>query len=270
VTRLAAIQMASGPNVSANLVEAARLIALAVNAGARLVALPENFALMPMKETDRLAIAEPEGEGLLQEFLARQARTHQVWLVGGTIPLQAQTEGKARATCLVYDDRGERVARYDKLHLFDVKIGETEHYQESNAIEAGEETVVVDTPFGKLGLAVCYDLRFPELFRQLLDRGAEVFVIPSAFTAFTGKAHWETLVRARAIENLSYAVAPDQGGYHLSGRETHGDSMIVSPWGEILDRLARGSGVVSAECDLSRLRQVRTSLPSITHRRIQA
>jgi deaminated glutathione amidase len=269
MTRIAALQMASGPNVSANLVETARLIALAAQDGARLIALPENFSLMPLKDTDRVAVAEAEGRGPLQDFMALQARMHQVWLVGGTTPLQTSGGDKVRAACLVYDSQGERVARYDKIHLFDVKMKDTEQYQESSTIEAGEDTVVVDSPFGKLGLAVCYDLRFPELFRRLLDRGAELFVIPSAFTAFTGRAHWEVLLRARAIENLAYVVAPDQGGYHLNGRETHGDSMIVGPWGEVLDRLARGSGVVAADCDLARLRQVRTSLPSINHRRFQ-
>jgi len=268
MSKIAAVQMASGPQYRANLTEAGRLIAVAAAAGARMVALPENFALMPLKEDDRLALAEDDGHGPIQEFLAAQARTHGIWLVGGTIPLKAQHPGKVRASCLVYNERGERVARYDKMHLFDVELENGERYRESAVFEAGDRPVVLTTPCGLLGLAVCYDLRFPELFRRLLDEGAELFVVPSAFTALTGRAHWETLVRARAIENLAYLVAPAQGGYHINGRETHGDSMIVSPWGEVLDRLSRGSGVVSAECDLQQVRRIRNSFPSIRHRRL--
>ena len=268
--QVAAVQMASGPNVGANLIEAGRLINKAVAAGAQLVVLPENFALMALQETDRLAVMEKEGTGPLQDFLAQQAREHHIWLVGGTIPLVAQHERKVRSACLLFNDRGERVARYDKIHLFDVVLENGERYTESKFFEAGDKPVVVDTPFGRLGLAICYDLRFPELFRRLLDEGAEIFAVPSAFTALTGKAHWEILLRARSIENLAYVIASAQGGYHINGRETYGDSMIVSPWGEVLDRLARGSGWVSAELDRKRLEQVRESLPSIRHRRIYA
>jgi predicted amidohydrolase len=265
----AAIQMASGPNVGANLTEAKRLIASAVDAGCELVVLPENFALIPMKETDRLAIAEPYGDGPLQEFLSSQARTHRIWLVGGTIPLAADDKKKVRPACLVFNDKGEVVARYDKMHLFDVSLENGEEYNESLSQEPGNQTVVVETPFGQLGLAVCYDLRFPELFRRMLDQGAEIFAVPSAFTEITGKAHWEILVRARAIENLAYVIAAAQGGYHVNGRETHGDSMIVGPWGMICDRLPRGSGIVVADIDLQRMASIRKSLPSIQHRRIR-
>lgn len=265
----AAIQMASGPNLGANLTEASRLIASAASAGAGLVVLPENFALMPTKESDRLHAAEPHGHGPLQEFLATRAREHGLWIVGGTIPIAAKDKKKVCPACLVFDDKGENVARYDKMHMFDVNLENGEEYHESMNQEPGDQAVVVDTPFGKLGLAVCYDLRFPELFRRLLDQGAELFAIPSAFTEITGKAHWEVLVRARAIENLAYVIAAGQGGYHVSGRETHGDSMIVSPWGQIQDRLARGSGFVIAEIDLKRMASIRNSLPSIQHRRIQ-
>lgn len=268
MSKIAAVQMASGPLYRANLTEAGRLIAMAAAGGARLVALPENFALMPIQEADRLALAEEDGRGPLQDFLADQARTHGIWLVGGTIPLKAQQPGKVRAACLVYNERGELVARYDKIHLFDVELENAERYRESATIEAGDRPVVIETPCGRIGLAVCYDLRFPELFRRLLDQGAELFIVPSAFTARTGRAHWETLVRARAIENLAYLVAPAQGGYHVNGRETHGDSMIVSPWGEVLDRLPRGSGVVLAECDLRQVQRIRTAFPSIRHRKL--
>lgn len=267
MTQVAAIQMASGSVVAENLAQAGRLIAQAARAGAKLVALPENFALMPAADADRLGAAESDGEGPIQTFLAAAAREHGVWVVGGTIPLAAAGGKKVRASCLVYDDRGARVARYDKIHLFDVRLGNGERYCESAAIERGDEPVVVSTPFGTLGLAVCYDLRFPELFRRLLDRGAELFVIPAAFTAHTGRAHWEVLLRARAIENLVYVVAPGQGGRHANGRETYGHTMIVNPWGEILRQLPNGPGVVAAECDLQNLRARRAQLPCIEHRR---
>ena len=261
--------MVSGPVVSENLDEAGRQIAAASAAGAQLVVLPENFALMPLNDADRLAAAEPDGKGPIQDFLATQSRQHRVWLVGGTIPLAAKTAGKVRAACLMFNDRGERVARYDKIHLFDVELSNGEKYHESNSFEPGEKVVVVNTPYGKLGLAVCYDLRFPELFRRLQEQGAEIFAVPAAFTAHTGKAHWEVLVRARAIENLVYVVAAAQGGRHANGRETYGDSMIVSPWGEVLTRLPDGAGYVMAECDRVRQQKVRKSLPSIHHRKLR-
>jgi nitrilase len=270
MTLVAAVQMTSGPRVPDNLEAAARDIAAAATAGARLVVLPENFAIMPLKDADRLAAAEPDGSGPIQDFLAAQARQHRVWLVGGTIPLAAKATSKVRAACLLFDDRGERVARYDKIHLFDVKLDNGEQYRESNSFEPGEQVVVADTPFGRLGLAVCYDLRFPELFRRMQEQGAEIFAVPSAFTAHTGKAHWEVLLRARAIENLVYVIAAAQDGRHANGRETYGDSMIVNPWGEILARLAHGAGHVMAECDHARLQEVRKNLPSIRHRRLSS
>jgi predicted amidohydrolase len=262
--------MASGPQVAANLNEAARHIHKAAAAGARLVVLPENFAIMAKQDSDRLAAAEPDGQGPIQDFLAAQARTHGVWLVGGTIPVKVKDPERVRAACLLVNDRGERVARYDKIHLFDVRLDNGELYNESAAIEPGDTPVVADTPFGKLGLAVCYDLRFPELFRRLLDAGAELFAVPSAFTVRTGRAHWEVLVRARAVENLAYVIAAAQGGYHLNGRETYGDSMIVNPWGEVLDRLARGSGVVLADLDRRYFEHTRNRFPSIQHRKLRA
>lgn len=269
MSRVAAIQMASGPNISANLYETDRLIGLAADAGAHLVVLPENFALMGMKEQDKVRAREPEGKGPIQKFLAEQAKKHGIWLVGGTIPLEAEDENKIRAACLLYDDKGQQVARYDKVHLFDVRIEESaENYVESETIEPGGEVRVVETPFGRLGLAVCYDLRFPEMFRQMLQQNVELIAMPSAFTAITGKAHWEVLVRARAIENLCYLIAAGQGGYHANGRETHGDSMIVDPWGVVLDRLPRGSGIVVADLDLTRLKALRRSFPVLEHRKI--
>jgi predicted amidohydrolase len=263
VFKVAAIQMASGPNVAANLDEAERLIEMAVHQGAKLVALPEYFPIMGMKETDKVAVCEEEGKGPIQRFLASQAKKHKIWLVGGSIPLQATVANKVRNSCLVYDDKGKVVARYDKIHLFNLDLG-NEHYHEEATIEPGKKIVTVETPFGKLGLSICYDLRFPELFRAMGD--VDIIVLPSAFTDTTGKAHWETLVRARAIENLAYVLAPAQGGYHLSGRETHGNSMIVDPWGVILDRLPRGSGVVIAGVNPAYQASLRKSLPALKHR----
>lgn len=267
--KLAAVQMASGPQVAANLYEAGRLIQKAAAAGAQLVVLPENFACMPQMDEERLQVAEADGHGPIQDFLAEKAREHRVWIVGGTIPIRADDPRRLRAACLLIDDRGIRVARYDKIHLFDVKLDNGEEYNESRVIEPGTTPVVAETPFGRLGLAVCYDLRFPELFRQLLDLGAELFAVPSAFTARTGRAHWEILVRARAVENLAYVVAAAQGGYHLNGRETYGDSMIVNPWGEVLDRLSRGSGVVLADLDRRFFDHTRSRFPSIQHRKLR-
>ncbi|MGB5427451.1 MAG: carbon-nitrogen hydrolase family protein [Gammaproteobacteria bacterium] len=266
----ACIQMASGPNIGANLLEAERLIEEAVSQQARLVVLPENFALMGKTEQDKVKHREEPGNGPVQLFLAEQAARHGIWLVGGTVPLVAIDDNKVRATCLVFNDKGEQAARYDKIHLFDVELVDSdERYTESRTIEPGDEVVVIDTPFGRMGVAVCYDLRFPELFRQQLQAGMEILVLPSAFTAITGRAHWEVLVRARAIENLCYVIAPDQGGYHLNGRETYGHSMIVDPWGTILNSLSRGPGVVCADIELGLLKSARRNFPSIEHRRLQ-
>ena len=263
VIRMAAIQMASGPNVSANLAEAERLVALAAAGGAKLVALPEFFAIMGNKDTDKVAAREEEGKGPIQKFLATAAKKHKIWLVGGSVPMACDNPKKVRNSCMVYDDKGKLVARYDKIHLFGLDLG-VEHYQEEKTIEAGDRIVVLDSPFGRIGLSVCYDLRFPELYRAMPD--VDIILVPSAFTATTGKAHFETLVRARAIENLAYVIAPAQGGYHLSGRETHGDTMIVDPWGVVLDRLPRGSGVVMAGINPAYQASLRKSLPALKHR----
>ena len=265
VCRIAAIQMASGPNVAANLSEAERLIGNAASQGAKLVALPEYFAIMGLKDTDKVAVREAEGKGPIQKFLSQMAKKHKIWLIAGSIPMESSVPNKVRNSCLVYDDKGKMVARYDKIHLFGLDLG-NEHYREEKTIEAGDRIVVVETPFGKIGLSICYDLRFPELYRAMKE--VDIIVVPSAFTDTTGKAHWETLVRARAIENLAYVLAPAQGGYHLSGRETHGNSMIVDPWGVILDRLPRGSGVVVAGINPAYQASLRKSLPALKHRTI--
>jgi deaminated glutathione amidase len=267
MTRIAAVQLASGPNVKGNLNEAGRLIEMAVAQGARLVALPEYFAIMGMRDDDKVRAREKPGEGPIQDFLSTTARRHGIWLVGGSVPLESSSAHKVRNSSLVYDDQGKLAARYDKIHLFGFSMGE-ERYEEERTIEPGRDVVTLDTPFARLGLSICYDLRFPELYRAM--KAVDIILVPSAFTETTGKAHWETLIRARAIENLAYVLAPAQGGYHLSGRETHGDSMIVDPWGVVLDRLPRGSGVVVASVNLQHLRNLRQSLPSLTHRTLHS
>ncbi|PKO53628.1 MAG: acyltransferase [Betaproteobacteria bacterium HGW-Betaproteobacteria-2] len=263
MTKIAGIQMASGPNVSANLSEAERLIEIAVNQGAKLIALPEYFAIMGLKDTDKVAEREKEGNGPIQRFLAKTAKKHDIWIIAGSVPLECGSKNKVRNSCLVYDNKGKQVARYDKIHLFGLDLG-NEHYREEDTIEPGGEVVTLDTPFGKIGLSICYDLRFPELYRAMGP--VDIIVVPAAFTETTGKAHWEPLIRARAIENLAYVLAPAQGGYHTSGRETHGDSMIVDPWGVVLDRLPRGSGVVVASINPGYLASLRKSLPALKHR----
>ncbi|AGA91327.1 putative amidohydrolase [Thioflavicoccus mobilis 8321] len=268
--KLAAIQMASGPNVTANLLETERLVQEASEAGAGLVVLPESFAFKGKRDHEQLALREEPGGGKLQDFLARIASKYGIWLVGGTVPLMARAKDRMRAASLVFDDRGRQVGRYDKIHLFDVSVpGTNERYEESATIEPGDEVVVLDTPFGRLGVAVCYDLRFPELFRCMLEQDVELLAIPASFTAITGKAHWESLVRSRAIENLAFVVAAAQGGYHMDGRETHGHSMIVDPWGAILGEVARGPGCICCPLDRELQGKVRRSFPTIHHRRLK-
>jgi nitrilase len=262
--RVAALQMTSGADVATNLRAAERLIAAAAADGATLAVLPENFALMGQTEQAKLGLRERDGDGPLQQFLAAQARRHAIWLVGGTLPLAGDDPGRVRAACLLYDAAGRRVARYDKLHLFDVEVADSgERYVESETIEPGTTPVVADTPFGRLGLAVCYDLRFPELYRAL---HADVLLVPSAFTYVTGHAHWELLLRARAIENLAYVVAPAQGGVHENGRRTWGHSMVVDPWGVVMAERAEGPGVVTADLDAARQARLRLELPALDHR----
>ncbi len=270
MSKVAAIQMASGPNVKANLAEAEKLIKIAVQQEAELVVLPENFAIMGMDEADKVKIAEEVGSGLLQDYLKEQAKKHNIWLVGGTIPIRSSEPGKVFAACLLFNPQGELVTRYDKIHLFDVTIeASNESYTESETITPGDKIVVVDTPFGRLGLAVCYDLRFPELFRAMVDLNMEICALPSAFTSLTGRVHWESLLRSRAIENLSYMIAADQGGYHLGGRETHGDSMIVDPLGQVLNRLPQGTGVVVADIDIAKLEHTRKMFPALNHKQFK-
>lgn len=264
--RLAAVQMVSTPRPAENLRSAGALIADAAAQGADLVALPEYFAIMGASDGDKLAAREAAGSGPIQSFLADTARRHGIWLVGGSLPLLAGAAGeggKAFNSCLVYDPQGERVARYDKIHLFGFEQG-GERYNESATIEAGSRLAVCSTPFGRVGLSICYDIRFPELYRAL--GVVDLLVIPAAFTETTGRAHWEILLRARAIENQCYVLASAQGGRHENGRETHGHSLLIDPWGKIVDTLAKGPGLVVGELDLARIAEVRASLPALTHR----
>lgn len=266
----AVIQLTSGPDVSANLAGARTLLEQAHREGAVFAALPENFAIMGHKETDKLEVGEAFGEGPIQAFLAHTARELRMWVLGGTAPIRVQeSPGKVAAASLLFDDQGRCVARYDKIHLFDVDIpGREERYRESATIAAGRSPTVVATPIGRLGMAVCYDVRFPELFRVMQSQGAEILSLPSAFTAPTGRAHWEILLRARAVENLSFVLAPAQGGHHANGRETHGDSMIVDPWGHVLARVAApGPGLAIAEIDHTVLQELRGRFPALNHRR---
>ena len=253
-TRIAALQMVSVPELAPNLEAAGRLIAAAAAAGARLAALPENFYCIGRTERDKVALREPDGRGPIQDFLSGISRKFKIWLVAGTAPISCDSETKIRSACLVYDDTGARVARYDKTHLFRFERGE-ERYDEARTLEPGSGGVALSSPFGRLALSVCYDVRFPELYRGLGN--FDIMFVPSAFTVPTGAAHWETLLRARAIENQAYVVAPAQGGLHAGGRRTYGHTMIVDPWGEVLGVRPEGEGVLLAEIDLDRLQEIR-------------
>jgi nitrilase len=264
--RVAAVQMVSGPRVADNLAVAARLVADAVAQGAGLVALPEYFPIMGMNDGDKIQVREADGDGPIQSWLAETAALHGIWLIGGSIPLVASSAGKVLNSSVVYGPDGRRVARYDKIHLFGFQKG-AECYNESATIEAGREPVAFSTPFGRVGLSICYDLRFPELYRALgAVEPLDLLVIPAAFTETTGRAHWEILLRARAIENQCYVLAVGQGGHHENGRETHGNSMLIDPWGTVLDRKLKGPGIVIGELDHAFIANTRASLPALQHR----
>ncbi|WP_298625796.1 carbon-nitrogen hydrolase family protein [uncultured Legionella sp.] len=264
MSRVALIQMVSSSKIDENLQYIEKMMLQAKNERAELVVLPENFAFMGLKETDKIQIAELYGNGPIQQKMSQLAKQLGLWVVAGTIPIKGAGT-KVRASSIVYDDKGQSVARYDKIHLFDVRVSEQEAHQESSTTERGHDIVVVATPVGKIGLSVCYDLRFPELFQQLQSRGAELFTVPSAFTSITGLAHWEVLLRARAIENLCYVLAPNQGGLHENGRQTYGHSMVVEPWGKILVQKTEGAGLITADIDLERAQQLRRQFPCIDH-----
>jgi predicted amidohydrolase len=261
--RVAALQMISGPRVGDNLQRAGELARAAAADGAQLLVLPEYFPIISADDAERVAASEQFGAGLIQDWLAATARELGVWLCAGSIPLRAEASGKMHNSCLLHDPSGRCVARYDKIHLFGFRRGE-EHYDEAATIEAGSQPLAVDTPFGRIGLAICYDLRFPELFRSLGT--PDLILLPAAFTDTTGQAHWEILLRARAIENQCYLLAVGQGGRHENGRLTHGNSMLIDPWGEVLARQDKGEGVVVGELHHARIAAVRQSLPALAHR----
>jgi deaminated glutathione amidase len=265
---LAAIQMTSGHEVAENLKTAQGLLREAKDHGADIACLPENFAFIGLRDADKLAAAETPGVGPAQDFLATTARSLGMWILAGTIPLRGPDAKHVFNASLLIDASGKTVARYDKIHLFDVSVPDrNEDYRESAYVAPGAEAVVVDTPVGKLGMSVCYDMRFPELYRYLMDRGAEWLAMPAAFTVPTGQAHWESLLRARAIENLCYVAAPAQWGRHSGGRETYGHSLIIDYWGRIISQKESGVGVIAANVDLYALHETRKKFPALANRR---
>jgi len=270
MTYVAAIQMVSTDAISKNLELAERLIEEAVSKKAKLITLPENFPLIGKRDEDRLAITESHNDGPLQLFLSEQSKRYKVWLLGGTIPLKSNNPEKVFATSLLFNPSGDCIARYDKIHLFDVMLDgrDEESYRESKTFESGNDVVVVKTEIGNIGLSVCYDLRFPEMYRKMHQKNVQIITAPSAFTATTGKAHWETLLRTRAIENLCYLIASNQGGIHVNGRETWGHSMIVDPWGEILAEVKEEIGVAIAKIEINKQTNLRKRFPTLTHRKL--
>ncbi len=267
--KVAAIQMTSSHVVAENLASAEAFLREAKDAGALIACLPENFSFIGLKDADKLQVAEPDGNGPVQAFLSETAAKLKLWILGGTIVIRTNDSSRVANSSLLIDADGKRVARYDKIHLFDVTIpGRNEQYRESSHVLPGRDPVIADTPVGKLGLSVCYDMRFPELYRELVLQGAEWLAMPAAFTVPTGRAHWETLLRARAIENLCYVVAPAQSGLHTSGRETYGDSLIVDYWGQVLSRLAKGTGVITADIDLASQAESRARFPALDNRQL--
>ena len=269
MNKVAAIQMCSTKNIDNNLASAANLIEEAAKNNAKLIVLPEMFAIMGEKGIDKVAVKEQYGKGKIQTFLSEISKKHGIWIVGGTIPIACQNPNKVRAASLVFDDKGKAVARYDKIHLFDVTLSNNEIYKESDTTEAGSELVVVQTPVGKLGLSVCYDIRFPEMFRCLANQGAEILAIPSAFTVKTGEAHWRLLSQSRAIENFCYVIGAAQGGKHSSERETYGHSLIVEPWGSVIaEKNDTSPGIIYTTIDLEYLHKIRKSIPILQHQKV--
>lgn len=266
--RVAAVQMVSGNELATNLERARVLIARAAAAGAELVVLPETFALFSARMQRELGEAELNGDQQVRGFLSEMASQHGLWLVGGTLPIADPRSQKAFASTLVFDARGNEVARYDKMHMFDVDVGDAQgSYRESDTFTPGDVVTTVDTPVGRLGLAVCYDIRFPELFRSMVDQGAEIIAVPAAFTLLTGEAHWLPLLKARAIETQCYIVGANQGGQHSRSRSTSGGSVIIDPWGTVLAEAGRGEACVVAETDREKLQKIRRNMPVAGHRR---
>ncbi len=268
MVRVATIQMVSTADVESNLSQAKSLIQEAAAEGAKFAVLPEYFPLISDDETDKLNIQEQYGSGPIQDFLAEQASLHGLWLMAGSLPISTSDPQHVASSCLLYSPSGDCIARYDKIHLFDVCVDkeEGEAYNESSTITAGREVVVAETPFARIGLSICYDLRFPELYRELIGRGASIVTVPSAFTYSTGKRHWEMLLSARAVENLCFVIASNQGGQNTANRSTWGHSMIIDPWGNILCSLEQGPGVACVDIDLAQVEELRTSFPALQHR----
>ena len=264
---VAALQMVSTPDVERNLEAAGKLIAQAAEQGAKLVALPEYFCLLGRRDRDKLEIAEADGDGPIQQFLAEAARDHAVTVIGGTLPIRTPDPERVRNSSCVYGPDGQRLARYDKIHLFAYDNGQ-ERYDEGRVLEAGDLAVAIEVEGHRVGLSICYDLRFPELYRALMTPPCDLIVVPSAFTHTTGLAHWELLLRARAVENQCYVLAPAQGGLHENGRRTFGHSMLIDPWGRVLACQPEGAAVVAGELSRQRLDEVRRQLPALAHRRI--
>lgn len=264
----AAIQMSSTPDWQSNRNSAAKLIQQAANSGAKLAVLPEMFPIMDSEPSEMLKLREVFGNGPIQDFMAEEAAKNNIWLVGGTIPIAVNNSPRVYSTCFIYNNLGKQVAHYNKIHLFDVIVQKGESYKESQNINPGNDLTVVDTPIGKIGIAVCYDLRFPELFRKYCNLGVEIFVLPAAFTLKTGQAHWDILTRCRCIENLCYGIFAGQSGQHTANKTTYGHSMIVNPWGEVLNILESGEGIVISEIDLKKLEQVRRDFPSTSHQKL--
>lgn len=261
--KIAALQMVSAPDLASNLATAERLIDQAAAEGAQLVSLPEYFVQMGWRETDKFQIAEELGHGPIQDMLTAKARQHAVWVAGGSIPIKTLDPAKVTNTALLFNPQGEMVSRYDKMHLFSYQDG-TRHLDEGRTMVAGAAVVAADTPFGRIGMSICYDLRFPELYRAM--GRVDLILVPSAFTVPTGSAHWHVLLRARAIENQCYVLAAAQGGTHASGRQTYGHSMLIDPWGEVVAELPQGEGVVVGQMDPERLQSVRHNLQALQHR----
>ncbi len=269
MSNIAAVQLNSGPNVQANLLVVSDIFEQISKTNAKIVVLPENFSLMPDTDDEFLKNAEDDGNGSVQNFIRELASKYDLWVVAGTIPTKTKNPKKVSATTYVYDNNGDTVYKYNKIHLFDVKLPDAdESYNESETFNHGKDFKVIETPIGITGIACCYDLRFPELFRLQHKEGVETFILPAAFTEQTGKVHWETLVKARAIENLCYFVASCQDGYHISGRQTHGNTIIVNPWGQVLQRLDSGNGFIINEINRKQLQSIREKFPVLKHIRL--
>lgn len=265
MTIVAAIQIASTSNVHENLENASQWIVKAAENGAKIVVLPEEFLTLRLTPEEKKTIAETYLHGPIQKALGSLALKNKIWIIAGTLPLRMENSEKVSSSCLVFNDQGECVGRYDKIHLFDVTLSEDEKYHESELVSPGKSIEVLTTPYGKIGIAICYDVRFPELFRAMMLKGADMVVLPSAFTRLTGSVHWEALIKARAIENLCYMIAPGQAGLRLNQKKTHGHSIIIDPWGEVLGCLPEGEGIVLANIDLAKMSQIRKSFPAHQH-----